>query len=91
MVTYLPCTRCGASLSIVEGSLVQCFFCGTKTVHSEALAFLNDLLLDILNISSNEKDSIDNEEINRRKTSIESYFHEINTRFYDYKFLRYNI
>ena len=79
--------RCGASSSISEGSLVQCFYCGTKNVYSESVSHFNNYLAEILNIESIDKISaeVSNEEIERRRSSIESFFHEISSRFYDYK------
>ncbi|MHA1342898.1 MAG: hypothetical protein ACTSQG_02855 [Promethearchaeota archaeon] len=86
MVTHLPCIKCGTSLSIIEGSLVQCFNCGTKNVYSDSIASFRDYLLEILNLTSVDEDSdkIDNEEIERRKNSINSYFHTLNSDFYSY-------
>ncbi len=89
MPNHLPCVRCGASSSIVEGSLHQCFFCGTKSVYSESINLLNKYSAEILNIPSVLDIPKDpkTEEINKRRTQIESYFHEINSRFYDNKYL----
>ncbi len=79
--------RCGASSSIVEGTLVQCFYCGTKNVYSESVSLLNNYLAEILNIEAIDKISaeISNEEIERWRSSIESYFHEVSSGFYEHK------
>ena len=91
MPAHLPCVRCGSSLSLVEGSIVQCFNCGTKNVHTESLDLLNTALLEILNIKVQNQTSedINDEELERRKKAIESYYHELNTQFYNYNHLIY--
>ena len=87
MVNNLPCVRCGASSSIVEGSLVQCFYCGTKNVYSESISLLNNYLAEILNIESIDKISaeVSNEEIEKWRLNLESFFHEVSSGFYEYK------
>ena len=89
MLNYLPCINCGANLSIVEGSLVQCFHCGTKSTYSDSIKLLNDYLMEILNMSTKTKveETIDPQEIVRRKSAISSFFHEISEAYYDYKYL----
>lgn len=80
--------KCGTGLSIVEGSLVQCFNCGAKSVYMESLDVFKIHLLEILNISSTaEENVIDEEEIERRKKNIEKTFHEINSGYNDIKYL----
>ncbi|MHA1755720.1 MAG: hypothetical protein ACTSVV_03040, partial [Promethearchaeota archaeon] len=89
MVNHLPCKRCGGTLSLVEGSLAQCFFCGVKTEYSEALNLLNTYLTEILSINSidNISENLTKEELERRKKAIHSLFHDLNSRYYEYKYL----
>ncbi len=84
-MAHLPCLRCGASLSIVEGSLVNCFYCGTKTAYSDSINAFKGYLLEILNISAEKE--ITEAEIERRKRSVENFFHGLNTAFYSFKTL----
>jgi hypothetical protein len=88
LVSHLPCIKCGASSSIVEGSLHQCFFCGTKSVYSESINLLNKYSAEVLNIPSvlDISEEPNAEEIGNRRSQIESYFHEINSKFYEYKY-----
>ncbi|MFO8018341.1 MAG: hypothetical protein R6U96_06870 [Promethearchaeia archaeon] len=88
MVSHLPCIKCGSKLSIVEGSLVNCFSCGTKNTYSESLDLLNNYLMEILTISSIkkiEKEEITDKIIQLRKKSLEIYFHELNSKYYGCK------
>jgi len=89
LVNHLPCKRCGGTLSLVEGSLAQCFFCGVKTEYSEALNLLNTYLTEILSINSidNISENLTKEELERRKKAIHSLFHDLNSRYYEYKYL----
>lgn len=89
MSSHLPCVKCGSSISIVEGSLVQCFNCGTKNVHSESLNLLNDYLLEIMNkrVSDLLHQEIDNEETENRKRLVEGTFHDYNSQYFDNKYL----
>ncbi|MHA1147681.1 MAG: hypothetical protein ACTSR8_05505 [Promethearchaeota archaeon] len=86
---YLPCIKCGSSLSIVEGSLIQCFFCGTKSVYSDSIILMNTYLMEILNIASVDKfpEKLTNHEIEAYKSSISSYFHNLSSKFYNIRYL----
>jgi hypothetical protein len=84
----LPCVRCGASSSIVEGSLHQCFFCGAKSGYSESINLLNKYSAEILNIPSvlDISKEPSTEELASRRSQIESFFHDLSSRFYEYKY-----
>ncbi|MGV9173102.1 MAG: hypothetical protein ACOC35_11105 [Promethearchaeia archaeon] len=88
MVSRLPCIKCASKLSMVEGSLVNCFNCGIKNTYSESVNLLNNYLMEILAIPSIDKleeQEITDEIIQLRKKSLEIYFHELNSKYYGYK------
>ncbi|MGV9205718.1 MAG: hypothetical protein ACOC44_17045, partial [Promethearchaeia archaeon] len=88
MVSRLPCIKCASKLSMVEGSLVNCFNCGIKNTYSESVNLLNNYLMEILAIPSIDKleeQEITDEIIQLRKKSLEIYFHELNSKYYGHK------
>jgi DNA-directed RNA polymerase subunit RPC12/RpoP len=88
LIAHLPCKKCGSSLPILKGSIVQCPYCGAKNFYMESFYTLKYYLSDILNISSLYKSKkVNPKEILRRKILIESYFNEIKSSFKEYRHL----
>ncbi len=88
MIAHLPCKKCGSSLPILKGSIVQCPYCGAKNFYMESFYTLKYYLSDILNISSLYKSKkVKPKEILRRKILIESYFNNIKSSFKEYRHL----
>ena len=79
VIGKLPCVKCGTGLSLIEGSTVQCFACGTINGYMESYDLFLQYLREILEISLRESESegkISNQEIDRRKKFIESFFND---------------
>ena len=87
-MSHLPCKKCGNSLPIVKGALVQCPYCGAKNLFMESFYTFKYFMSDILKLSSfrnGKKPKIN--EIERRKTLIKAYFNKINSGFNEYRHL----
>lgn len=85
---HLPCKKCGSCLPLVKGSAIQCPYCGSKTFYKESVYSFKYYISEILNLTIiKQKKKIDDRELERRKLLIKSYFHKINTKFYDYRHL----
>ncbi|MFX1374519.1 MAG: hypothetical protein ACFFA0_01790 [Promethearchaeota archaeon] len=88
MISHLPCKKCGSSLSLVKGSIVQCPYCRAENLYMESFYTLKYYLSDILEISSLAKEKkINNKEIVRRKIAIETYFTNLTSNFKEYRHL----
>jgi hypothetical protein len=88
LIAHLPCKKCGSSLPIMKGSIVQCPYCDAKNFYMESFYTLKYYLSDILNISSFYKSKkVDLKEILRRKILVENYFNEIKSNFEEYRHL----
>ena len=87
-MSFLPCKRCGNSLAAVKGSIVQCFYCKTSNLYMESVYAHKNYMTEILNITSiKNKRKINTNEIERRKSLIESYFRKLNLSFNEYRHL----
>ncbi|MFX0043189.1 MAG: hypothetical protein ACFE8L_09775, partial [Candidatus Hodarchaeota archaeon] len=87
-MSFLPCKRCGNSLAAVKGSIVQCHYCKTSNLYMESIYVHKNYITEILNITTiKNKKKITINEIERRKTLIESYFRELNLNFNEYRHL----
>ena len=87
-MTHLPCKKCGSSLPIVKGSVVQCPYCRAENLYMESFYTLKYYLSDILKLSSLYKANKANiKEIIRRKILIETYFTDLRAKFKDYRHL----
>ena len=84
-MVFYPCKKCGNSLPIVRGSIVQCPYCGAKNFYMESFYTFKYYASDILNLSSvrNTK-RIKTKEIERRKFLIMKYFNKIRSSFNEY-------
>ncbi|MFX1568393.1 MAG: hypothetical protein ACFFCV_08495 [Promethearchaeota archaeon] len=84
----MPCKKCGSGLPIIKGSETQCPYCGARTLYMESVYSLKHYLSEILSLSlsKNEK-PVKNSELERRKSSIESYFYSLNSDFNEYRHL----
>ncbi|MFX1408905.1 MAG: hypothetical protein ACFFA6_01020 [Promethearchaeota archaeon] len=88
MSFYLPCKRCGNSLPMVRGSIVQCFYCDTRNLYMESVLSHKNYLAEILNITTIKNEGKTKfEDIERRKALIESSFRELNLDFREYRHL----
>ncbi|MFW9875533.1 MAG: hypothetical protein ACFFG0_20715, partial [Candidatus Thorarchaeota archaeon] len=88
MIAHLPCKKCGSSLPILKGSIVQCPYCGVKNFYMESFYTLKYYMSDILKLSSLYKSKrVNSKEILRRKILIDSYFNKIKTSFKEYRHL----
>ncbi|KKK43431.1 MAG: hypothetical protein Lokiarch_26450, partial [Candidatus Lokiarchaeum sp. GC14_75] len=87
MIHY-PCKKCGSSIPILKGSIVQCPYCGAKNLFMESVYTLKYYLSEILNLSSLKIEKlIKKKEIERRKLAIESYFYKFKSSFKEYRHL----
>ena len=88
MISHLPCKKCGSSLSLVKGSVVQCPYCRAENLYMESFYTLKYYMSDILKLSSlNKEKKVDNKEIVRRKIFIEMYFTNLRSNFKEYRHL----
>ena len=79
VIGKLPCVKCGAGLSLVEGSTVQCFACGTVNGYMESYDLLLQYLREILETPSegiSKEQKVSKQEVEKRKGLIESVFNE---------------
>ncbi|UCD02332.1 MAG: hypothetical protein JSV23_04800 [Promethearchaeota archaeon] len=88
MISHLPCKKCGSSLAIIKGSIAKCPYCGAKTFYMESIYSFKYYLAEILNLTSmkHEKE-VKDEELERRKSSIKSFYHKLNFEFKEYRHL----
>ncbi|MFX1280882.1 MAG: hypothetical protein ACFFA3_16015 [Promethearchaeota archaeon] len=85
---HLPCKKCGSSLPVVKGSVVQCPYCRAENLYMESFCTLKYYMSDILKLSSLYKaNKITNKEIVRRKILIETYFINLKANFKEYRHL----
>ncbi|UCC19068.1 MAG: hypothetical protein JSV62_13320 [Promethearchaeota archaeon] len=84
----MPCKKCGCGIAIIKGSVTQCPYCGARTLYMESVYSLKYYLTEILGITSfkNEK-KIDSQELERRKSLIESFFFQLKSDFNEYRHL----
>ncbi|MFX0028383.1 MAG: hypothetical protein ACFE8B_04195 [Candidatus Hermodarchaeota archaeon] len=87
-MSHLPCKKCGSSLPIVKGSVVQCPYCRAKNFYMESFYTLKYYMSVILKLSSLDKRKrINKKEIVRRKILIETFFTDIRSSFNEYRHL----
>ena len=88
MISHLPCKKCGSALPILKGSIAQCPYCGAKTLYMESIYSFKYYIEKILNFTSvkNER-KIKDEELERRKSLIKSFFNKLNSNFTEYSHL----
>ncbi len=85
---FMPCKKCGSGLPIIKGSEAQCPYCGASTFYMESVYSLKYYLAEILKLTlfKNEK-PVKDSELERRKSSIESFFYKLNSDFNEYRHL----
>ena len=73
---------------MVKGSITQCPYCGASTLYMESVYSFKYYLGEIINLTlmKNER-AIKKEELERRKSSIETFFHKLNSSFNEYRHL----
>ncbi|MHA1885593.1 MAG: hypothetical protein ACW96S_11105 [Promethearchaeota archaeon] len=87
-MSHLPCKKCGNSLPIVKGALVQCPYCGAKNFYMESFYTFKYFMSDILKLSSFKNGKKTNsKEIERRKILLKDYFNNISAGFNEYRHL----
>jgi len=88
LISHLPCKKCGSSISLVKGSIVQCPYCRAENLYMESFYTLKYYMSDIIKLSSlNKAKKVDNKEIVRRKILIETYFTNLRLNFKEYRHL----
>lgn len=88
MNPFMPCKKCGSGLPIIKGSVAQCPYCGARTLYMESVYSLKHYLSEILNLTLNKNEKpVKNSELERRKSSIELFFYNLNSNFNEYRHL----
>ena len=74
-----PCTNCGASLPITEGSIVRCFACGMKNVYSESFNEFDQYIIELFGYPKaidEIESSIDESTLNERMAALDKAFND---------------